>query len=180
VDASNLSKISPPMYSPTNDSMSGHISQNYYLTGEGNDPSPGASTETGQSELWNMIKSDMMNENPNDNGMAYNSGYPNVHMQIDPNGYLGSYGYYSQEGYQPLSEETLTLNRKNNMQLPYYDEMNGNPYGTAMGMEMMSEPMSTMGDPNLMDPSNMNHMPFDEEMEYSTNRNGRVIREIIV
>lgn len=113
VDTSNMSKISPPMYSP-NDHMNGHIPQNYYLTGEGNDNSPGASTETGQSELWNMIKSDMM-DNHNDNGLSYNSGYPAPHMAIDPNGYLGSYGYYPQEGYQPLSEETLNLNHKNNM-----------------------------------------------------------------
>lgn len=61
--------------------------------------------------------------------------------------------------------------------------MGGNPYGTAMGMEMMSEPLSSMADPNMMssmDPSNLNHIPFDEEIEYSTNRSGRVIREIIV
>jgi hypothetical protein len=47
-------------------------------------------------------------------------------------------------------------------------------------MEMI-DPLS--GDPNLMpamDPSKMNHIPYDEELEYSSNRNGRVIREIIV
>jgi len=61
--------------------------------------------------------------------------------------------------------------------------MGANAYGTAMGMDMMNDPMANMTDPNLMqamDPSNMNHIPYEEEMEYSTNRSGRVIREIIV
>ncbi len=105
------------MYSSTNGSLNGHISQNYYLTGEGGDPSPSGSTETGQSELWTMIKSDMMHENPNDNPMSYHSGYGSTHMQMDPNGYLGTYAYYPHEGYQPLNEDTLNMNRKNNMRM---------------------------------------------------------------
>lgn len=67
-------------------------------------------------------------------------------------------------------------------ELPYYDDLGSNPYGTAMNMEMM-DPLSGMTDPNLMpamDPSNMNQMNLEDDMEYSTNRNGRVIREIIV
>jgi len=181
----DTSKLSPPMYSMASDGMGGHIPQNYYLTGEGNDPSPGASSETGgQIELWNMIKNDMMNENPNDNGIPYHSTYGTTPMQMDSNGYLGSYGYYPHEGYQPLNDDNLNMNRKN-MQMAYYDEMGGNAYGTAMGMgmELMNDPLNNMTDPNLMpamDPSNMNHIPYEEEMEYSTNRNGRVIREIIV
>ncbi|CAG2104637.1 unnamed protein product [Medioppia subpectinata] len=179
----DTSKLSPPMYSPTGDSLNGHIPQNYYLTGEDNDPSPGASSDTAQIELWNMIKSDMMSDNPNDNGIPYHPAYGTAQMQMDPNGYLGSYGYYPHEGYQPLNDDNMNMNRKNNMQVGYYEEMGANPYGTAMGMEMMNDPISNMNDPNLMptmDPSNMNHIPYEEEMEYSTNRNGRVIREIIV
>jgi echinoid protein len=181
-DVDNSNKLNPPLYSSTNGSLNGHISQNYYLTGEGGDPSPSGSTETGQSELWTMIKSDMMHENPNDNPMSYHSGYGSTHMQMDPNGYLGTYAYYPHEGYQPLNEDTLNMNRKNNMHVPYYDDLTANPYGTALGMGMeMIDPLS--GDPNLMpamDPSKMNHIPYDEELEYSSNRNGRVIREIIV
>lgn len=111
---SGMSKISPPMYSPANDPLNGHMPQNYYLTGEMNDPSPGGSTETGQTELWNMIKSDMMNDAP-ENGLSYHSGYGSPHMQMDPNGYIGSYGYYQQDSYQPLGDDNLNMNHKNNM-----------------------------------------------------------------
>lgn len=119
VDNSNMNKISPPIYSSTNGSINGHVPQNYYLTGEGGDPSPSGSTETGQSELWTMIKSDMMHDNPNDNAMSYHSGYGSTHMQMDPNGYMGTYAYYPHEGYQPLNEDTLNMNRKNNMRKSY-------------------------------------------------------------
>lgn len=75
--------------------------------------------------------------------------------------------------------------------MPYYDDVTGNPYGTAMGINMNSNLNMGMGmemihsdatDANLlsaMDPSKMNHMQY-EETDYSSGRNARIIREIIV
>jgi len=133
------------------------------------------------------MKTDMMHDNGNDNPIPYHTAYGSAHSQMDPNiypnGYMGTYSYYPHEGYQPLNENTLNMNRKNSMNVPYYDDLTGNTYGTAIGMEMMSDSNLLSVDPNLMqnmDPNKVNHIPYEDELEYSSNRNGRVIREIIV
>ena len=119
MDTANMNKLNAGIYGSSLGPMNGHIPQNYYLTGDGNsDPSPNGSNETGQTEFWNSMKSNMLHDNLNMNeaDMNYNGGY-NPHLinnqLIDPNGYMSSYSYYPTQGYQPLDEDTL--NRKNNL-----------------------------------------------------------------
>lgn len=116
MDSSNMNKFASTIYGSTMaPPMNGHIPQNYYLTGDGNsDPSPNGSNETGQTEFWNTLKSNMMHEQMNESELNYNTNMNMMNNQlIDPNSYMNAYSYYSTPGYQPLNEDTL--NRKNNM-----------------------------------------------------------------
>lgn len=100
-DLSDPSKLSSlPIY-PGAGSINGHVAQNYYLT-EGNDPSPGASNETAQSDLW-MMKSEI-SEGHNDMQVPYHQ----YNGQLEPQGY--SYSYYPHEEYQHLEDpNNMTL-----------------------------------------------------------------------
>jgi len=175
-DTNGAHKTSPPpMY--TNGPSNGHIPQNYYLTGEGGDPSPSGSNDTAHSDLW-MMKSDMLPDGGNETAMSYHSAYGSTQMQMDQNYPPALYSYYH-EDYQPLADETMSMNMRNAIHSPYYDD-GTNAYGTAMGMGMMGD---TTTDPHMlsaMDPNKVAHMVYDEELEYGGNRSGRVIREIIV
>lgn len=149
MDNGNLRKLSGGIYGSGYNN--GHTAQNYYLTGDGNsDPSPNGSNETGQTEFWNSMKSQMMHENLNDAEMNYNTGYNMLNNQlIDPNAFMNSYSpYYQTPGYQTLDESDgrkkinskfvsrpyifdrkLMTNFKNSMisiakDINFYDEMN--------------------------------------------------------
>lgn len=112
MDSATMSKLASGIYGSTMGPMNGHIPQNYYLTGDGNsDPSPNGSNETGQTEFWNTMKSNMLHENMNESEVNYNANYNMMNSQlIDPTGYMNSYSYYPQQGYQPLDEDTLSRN----------------------------------------------------------------------
>ncbi|RWS14198.1 hypothetical protein B4U79_12939 [Dinothrombium tinctorium] len=181
------SKTSPPPMYTSNGSTNGHIPQNYYLTGDGAEPSPNGSNETAQSDVW-MMKADGMS----DNALPYHPTYGSAHSPIDPNVY--PYSYYPHEEYQPLSEETYNMNMKNALcklnalqykliihlftDSPYYDDGH-NAYGSTTGPPMMSDSIS---DQHMLsqDISKINHISFDDETDYAGSRNGRPIREIIV
>lgn len=107
----------PPLYTANGGSgvVNGHVPQNYYLTGEGGDPSPSGSNETAQSDLW-MMKSEMITDAE---GIPYHPTYATANMQMDPNCYtLGNpYSYYPHEDYHQLSavDDTINMNMKNTM-----------------------------------------------------------------
>lgn len=116
MDTANMNKLASGIYGSTMGPMvGGHMPQNYYLTENGNsDPSPNGSNETGQTEFWNSMKSNMLHDNMNETDINYNGGYNVMNSQMfDPNSYMNSYSYYPTQGYQPLDEENL--NRKNNL-----------------------------------------------------------------
>ena len=115
MDTANMNKLASGIYGSTLGPITGHIPQNYYLTGDGNsDPSPNGSNETGQTEFWNSMKSNKLHENLNENEINFNTGYNIMNSQlIDPNSYMNSYSYYPTQGYQPLDEDNLS--RKNNL-----------------------------------------------------------------
>lgn len=130
MDNANLSKLSSGIYGSTynnhhphqhhhHNHNHNHQSQNYYLTGDGpnSDPSPNGSNETGQTEFWNSMKSNMMHETVTDsdmnnyNGGAGGGGYNNLmnnhhHQLIDPaTAYINSYSsYYQSPGYQQMDD----------------------------------------------------------------------------
>jgi len=175
-DLSDPSKMSSlPIYATAAGSLNGHVAQNYYLT-EGNDPSPGASNETAQSDLW-MMKSEI-SEGQNDMQMPYH--YNNG--QLEPQGY--SYSYYPHEEYQHL-DESNNMSLKNALYSPFYDE---NPivYGTTVQPNGFLDQMTDQGmvvEPNgLSSPPGLQQYGGEEEDEqqYGSHRSGRVIREIIV
>lgn len=55
-DPSKLSSL--PIYATTGPRSAHLLPQNYYLTGDGNDASPGGSNETTHSDLWMALKPD--------------------------------------------------------------------------------------------------------------------------
>ncbi|UXI15868.1 metalloendopeptidase [Sarcoptes scabiei] len=190
MDNGNLRKLSGGIYGSGYNN--GHTAQNYYLTGDGNsDPSPNGSNETGQTEFWNSMKSQMMHENLNDAEMNYNTGYNMLNNQlIDPNAFMNSYSpYYQTPGYQTLDESD---GRKKINNINFYDEMNnGTSYagttnignGTMINSNGGSMVMDTISSSDTYK-TNLahSHLPYgidDSLGDYSTNRT-RVMNEIIV
>ena len=126
MDNANLSKLSSGIYGSSYNNHHPHLnhhqhqhqhqqSQNYYLTGDGpnSDPSPNGSNETGQTEFWNSMKSNMLHETVTDSDMMnnYNNNMMNNHHHhhqlIDPaTAYINSYSSYYQSpaGYQQMDD----------------------------------------------------------------------------
>ncbi|XP_027196551.1 cell adhesion molecule Dscam1-like isoform X3 [Dermatophagoides pteronyssinus] len=169
MDNANLSKLSSGIYGSSYNNHHPHLnhhqhqhqhqqSQNYYLTGDGpnSDPSPNGSNETGQTEFWNSMKSNMLHETVTDSDMMNNYNNNNMmnnhhhhHQLIDPaTAYINSYSSYYQSpgGYQQMDDIDGRIGH-NKMNIPtYYDEMNiqqanigQTPYGGgSMIMDTMS------------------------------------------
>lgn len=180
MDTANMNKLASGIYGSTMGPMvGGHMPQNYYLTENGNsDPSPNGSNETGQTEFWNSMKSNMLHDNMNETDINYNGGYNVMNSQMfDPNSYMNSYSYYPTQGYQPLDEENL--NRKNNLNMSYYDEMNGNAhYGGTIPIDMIHS-NEAMKANQMYNGGGGGGGVGGDEVDYSTSR-ARVMSEIIV
>ena len=106
-DPSKLSGL--PIYATTGPRSAHLVPQNYYLTGDANDASPGGSNETTQSEVW-MLKADGSGAmvDASEIPVSYHSLYGThaVGPEAGTNAY--PYTYYTHDEY-PMGDDAINL-----------------------------------------------------------------------